>query len=221
MTTAYSGDILALAQAISFDPQTMQQVTKSLTEQLNAQLSEFDPLMQIIPAIKSGNQHRYKLPEIDKSLESFLNDLNNELENLLRDNLGNILGGGLGNLLSEHLDNILKGNLDGLLDGALDDLIGKAGVEADYFLQFFKELAAASGEATSNLGDLGAAITAFADLAAKAAQSISSALGMKPASNEDGNDSSNTASPETTETMNINDFTFEDNTRKTWSALWP
>lgn len=160
MTTPPS-DTLLLSQATGLDPQTLRELAKHLSRQLETQSIDFAPALQsidfsqdlqTIPAFYPGGLYNRRDPETGERLPG------PDWGDMTR-------GSGMG------------GMLGGMLEGMTRNM--------DAFLQFFKDLAAAATEALNSLRDLGAAISAFAELAAGAAESIAGLLQARVKSKED------------------------------------
>ena len=86
-------------------------------------------------------------------------------------------------LPNPNFDDMTKGAWDrflGSILGGMGGMLEDMNQKIDGFLQFFKDLAAATAEALNNLYEFGDAIKAFAELAATAAESVSALLQMQP-----------------------------------------
>ncbi len=163
--TTYTNNTLALSRAIGLDPQILHEFAENMARQMEAQTAAFAPALQAIqaaPAIQAfypGGLYNRRDPESGERLPA--------------PNWGDMTKGGGDRFLGSIL-----GGLGGDMGGMFESL----GKKIDGFLQFFKDLAAALAEALGNLHAFGAAITAFAELAAAAAKSVTALLQMQPQS---------------------------------------
>ena len=149
--TTYTNNTLVLSRAIGLDPQILHEFAENISRQMEAQAAAFAPALQ---AIQSAPASQAFYPG---GLDSY------DPERAKRPPLPQ--------------DKMPKnGGLGSILGGLLEDMNQKI----DGFLQFFKDLAAATAEALNNLYEFGDAIKAFAELAATAAESVSALLQMQP-----------------------------------------
>ena len=148
--TTYNNNTLALSRAIGLDPQILHEFAENISRQMEAQAAAFAPALQ---AIQSAPASQAFYPG---GLDSY------DPERAKRPPLPQ--------------DKMPNGGILGGMGGMLEDMNQKI----DGFLQFFKDLAAATAEALNNLYEFGDAIKALAELAATAAESVSALLQMQP-----------------------------------------